>query len=43
MEQLISIMDSYRKWNTQEEAEDCDMAVDEIPIPVASTPAVRLI
>ena len=42
-------MDSYRKWNTQEPAEDCDMAVDghphspEIPIPVASTPATGLI
>ena len=45
MEQLVTIMDSYKNWKTQEQAGDHQMVVDdnphspEIPIPVASTPA----
>ena len=45
IEQLMPIMDSYRRWNTQVQAEDCDMAVNghihspEVSIPVSSTPA----
>ena len=45
MEQLVTIMDSYRNWKTQEQAGDHQMVVNdnphspELPIPVASTPA----
>lgn len=48
IEQLVSIMDSYRRWITLGQAEDCDMAVDnhphspKVPIPASSTPAAGL-
>ena len=49
MEQLVTIMGSYRNWKTQEQAGNRQMVVDdnphspEVPIPVVSTPAAGLI
>ena len=45
LEDLISIMHSYRNWNQQQQTQEVDITVDDsvhspvIPIPVSSTPA----
>ena len=49
LEDLISIMHSYRNWNQQQQPQEVDIKVDDsahspvIPIPVSSTPASAFI
>ena len=49
LEDLISIMHSYRNWNQQQQLQEVDIKVDDsahspvIPIPVSSTPASAFI